>query len=661
MPLIATRGAASAQGFGEFAQSAAPVYIEDVYSTYLYTGNGSTQTITNNIDFSTKGGLVWTKIRSGANDHILVDTVRGTSAGYLATNQNFAQSGSTYGVTSFGTTGYTLNSAAAVNQSSSTFASWTFRRQPKFFDIQTYAGSASAVTINHNLGSTPGCVIIKSTDTARNWMVWHRSLTTSQYLYLNTTDNVATLSNWISVSSTQITIQPNASGNPDANFAGRNYIAYIFAHNAGGFGLTGTDNVITCGTYLGSNHRNKEIVTLGYEPQWVFIKNITTAGNRWVMVDNMRSMADTGSQAWLAANSSAAETTATVDQVVAASTGFYFNGPESDINEAGSTFIYIAIRRGPMKVPTSGTTVFKPITYVGNGSTNSITGMGFPPDLLFGTPRNFNYSYFVNKLVGIRRFMTATNASAETATLAGEDFTTFDQDGFSVGVPSQTAWNNNGTNSVMWNFRRAPGFFDIVCYTGTGNTTTQALTHNLTVAPELIINKPRNVGNGWTVWSSGLGGNDKWLGLELNAATQTSSLVWNNTAPTTTTFTVGQSNQTNGLGTTYVTYLFATVAGVSKVGSYTGTGTTQVINCGFTAGSRFVMIKRTDSTGDWYVWDSARGIVAGNDPYLLVNSTAAEVTGTDYVDTANSGFEISSTAPAAINANGGTFIFLAVA
>jgi hypothetical protein len=110
-----------------------------------------------------------------------------------------------------------------------------------------------------------------------------------------------------------------------------------------------------------------------------------------------------------------------------------------------------------------------------------------------------------------------------------------------------------------------------------------------------------------------------------------------------------------------VAYLFATCAGVSKVGSYTGTATTQTINCGFTAGARFVLIKRIDDIADWYVWDSARGIVAGNDPYLLINSTAAEVTGTDYVDTAASGFEISSTAPAAINASGGTFIFLAIA
>ena len=111
----------------------------------------------------------------------------------------------------------------------------------------------------------------------------------------------------------------------------------------------------------------------------------------------------------------------------------------------------------------------------------------------------------------------------------------------------------------------------------------------------------------------------------------------------------------------YVAYLFATLAGVSKVGSYTGSGTTKQIDCGFTGGARFVLIKRTDDIGDWYVWDTARGIVSGNDPYLLLNSTAAEVTNTDYIDTYSAGFEISSTAPAAINANGGTFIFLAIA
>ena len=73
------------------------------------------------------------------------------------------------------------------------------------------------------------------------------------------------------------------------------------------------------------------------------------------------------------------------------------------------------------------------------------------------------------------------------------------------------------------------------------------------------------------------------------------------------------------------------------------------------------MIKRTDATSDWYVWDTERGIIAGNDPYLLLNSTAAGVTNTDYIDPYSPGFELSSTAPAAINANGGTYIFLAIA
>ena len=124
---------------------------------------------------------------------------------------------------------------------------------------------------------------------------------------------------------------------------------------------------------------------------------------------------------------------------------------------------------------------------------------------------------------------------------------------------------------------------------------------------------------------------------------------------------MGDDTRSNGSTFEFVAFLFATCPGVSKVGSYTGTGTTKQIECGFTAGARFIMIKRTDSTGDWYVWNSASGISAGNDPYILWNSDAAEVTNTDYIDTYNAGFEISSTAPAAINDSGGSYIFLAIA
>jgi hypothetical protein len=146
-----------------------------------------------------------------------------------------------------------------------------------------------------------------------------------------------------------------------------------------------------------------------------------------------------------------------------------------------------------------------------------------------------------------------------------------------------------------------------------------------------------------------------------NGAFSSQPSYWNSTTPTSSVFSVGTSSTVNASSENFVAYLFATCPGVSKVGSYTGTGATQVINCGFTGGARFVLIKKTSGTGSWYVWDSSRGIVAGNDPYLLLNSTAAEVTNTDYVDTASVGFEISSTAPSEINENGGSFIFLAIA
>jgi hypothetical protein len=126
-------------------------------------------------------------------------------------------------------------------------------------------------------------------------------------------------------------------------------------------------------------------------------------------------------------------------------------------------------------------------------------------------------------------------------------------------------------------------------------------------------------------------------------------------------FTVGTGATVNENSGTYVAYLFASLTGVSKVGSYTGNGSSQTINCGFTAGARFVLIKRSDGNGDWVVFDSARGIVAGNDPYLELNTTDAEVTDKDAVDTDNSGFIVNETTGPNVNTNSATYIYLAIA
>jgi hypothetical protein len=134
-----------------------------------------------------------------------------------------------------------------------------------------------------------------------------------------------------------------------------------------------------------------------------------------------------------------------------------------------------------------------------------------------------------------------------------------------------------------------------------------------------------------------------------------------NAQPTSTAFVVNTDTMI-GRNVAWVAYLFASVDGISKVGTYTGTGSDLNVDCGFSAGARFILIKRSDSTvGDWYVYDSARGIVAGNDPYFLLNENAADVTNTDYIDPLSSGFTVTSSAPAGLNNNGTTYLFYAIA
>jgi hypothetical protein len=140
--------------------------IEDVFSTYLYTGNGSTQTITNGIDLAGEGGLVWRKPRTSTtfNDHILMDTLRGDN--YLKTNSTDAEIATTSDFTDFLSDGFSMSSSTRINASGVNYASWTFRKAPRFFDVVTYTGNGTTQAINHNLGSVPGVIITKRTDSA---------------------------------------------------------------------------------------------------------------------------------------------------------------------------------------------------------------------------------------------------------------------------------------------------------------------------------------------------------------------------------------------------------------------------------------------------------------------------------------------------------------
>lgn len=650
--------------------SAAKVYIEDVFSTYLYTGNGSTQTITNGIDLSGKGGLVWVKSRSNSgagNNHTL--TTSGLN-GVLFSNTTGALSGSAGDLISLASSGFSVNTSYAggtwyyTNGPSTPYTSWTFRKQPKFFDVITYTGNGVAGrTITHNLGSTPGCIIIKNISSGFDWLVWHRSETGGLFLNTTASSNLQPAYFWgngsVYTAPTSTTFTVGNDGRENTN--GDTFVAYIFAHDAGGFGDSGSDNVVSCGTFTTDGTANAT-VNLGWEPQWVLIKSIGTGP--WIIFDTLRGFAVSTNSAYaLYPNSSNAEIL--FGSIGPTSTGFKtFDGLTLS---ASTTYVYIAIRRGPMKTPTDATKVFSANT--SSGSAGTVLTTGFPVDLQLFRDRitsDSNYTITVDRLRGVSTTDTqqqspllATSSTAAESTGFG-DTREWTNTGFDI------ASYTGGLPSIWWNFRRAPGFFDVVAYTGTGSA--RNVSHNLGVAPELIIVKRRSNTSQWITYSKSISIENY---LTLNSVTNEGSGVgtwpWNDTAPTSTVFSLGfdggvdSAFQVNINSSNYIAYLFATCPGVSKVGSYTGTGTTQQINCNFTSGLRFVLIKRTDSTGDWYVWDSARGIIAGNDPYLLLNSTAAEVTGTDYIDTYAAGFEISSTAPAAINANGGSFIYLAIA
>jgi hypothetical protein len=649
------------------AQPTGP-YIEEVFSTYLYTGNAGTQTVTNGIDLSTKGGMVWTKSRSNAYAHSIMDTVRGFNySGTQTRRLDPSTTGSEADEAGNATQATPLSNGFSIttsgggainfyNASGATYASWTFREQPKFFDVVTYTGNGSNRTIAHNLGSEPGCMIVKRTDSAGQWRVYHVDLGPQYFLLLNATDAANLQSTiWNNTAPTSTVFSVGTSS--DVNGSGNTYVAYLFAHNAGGFGLTGTDNVISCGSFT-TNSSAQASVTLGYEPQWLLIKRTDSTGN-WQMMDVMRGNGtadgNVSNQVQLFSNLSNAESSATYGYGQPTATGFYCSGQTAN----NATYIYIAIRRGPMRVPTVGTTVFAPVTYTGDNSNTRVISTGFPPDMVWTGPLDPGGRRAGDRLRGLFTNPGPVNYTYATGEETFNSYSLPQMSGWQTGNGTVRFENSTAVNYVLHAFKRAPSFFDVVCYTGTGVART--VTHNLAAVPELMIVKQRSsAGEDWLTYSSATG-NTKYLYINGTASAQVDSRMWNDTTPTSSVFTVGTYGGVNSSGVTLVAYLFATCAGVSKVGSYTGTGTTLQIDCGFTAGSRFVLIKRTDSTGDWYVWDSARGIVAGNDPYLLLNSAAAEVTGTDYVDTYNAGFEISSTAPAAINANGGTFIFLAIA
>ena len=613
--------------------------VEDVFSTYLWNFSSAPFTVNNGIDLSGEGGLVWVKGRT-SNYHWLHDSER-TLSSALHTNTSDGPTTSTTSITSLNSDGFTVG---GTHSGSVDHASWTFRKAPKFFDVVTWTGGGeTSLTLDHDLGCAVGWLVVKRLDAAEQWYTWFRG-TNNGYIMLDSPNPMSTYTGlWANTAptSTQFTVAD------DFTRSGRDYVAYLFAHNNndGEFGPDSDQDIIKCGSFNGPG----ATVTLGFEPQWILFKNTVTSSD-WVLYDSMRGMAIYGTPEELYPNKSNAESSGgNFGHCSVSPTGFTVGSGYS------GNYIYIAIARGPMAAPNSATDVFAIAN--GDGSSPGYES-GFPVDLGIQKEISGNADWLMGtRLLQNREFATNVSNAA-----SNNSFNKFDY---------QDHWYS-GTRytdylSYMW--RRAPGYFEILNYEGNGgigqpSNSTQTITHNLGATPEMIWIKSWQgsyaSSSSFMVYHSGMG-SGKAMYLSGDFSEQTSAIWWNNTAPTDTTFTVGSAYQTNQNAADLMAYLFASLPGISKVGSYTGTGATLNIDCGFTSGARFVLIKRRDAASQWFVFDSTRGIVSGNDAEWYMDTFNSSSTSRDLIDPLSSGFSVTNDTQAGLNVSGGSYIFYAIA
>ena len=321
------------------------------------------------------------------------------------------------------------------------------------------------------------------------------------------------------------------------------------------------------------------------------------------------------------------------------------------------------------------TDYFNTVLYTGNASTQSITGLDFAPDFVWLKDRTNANSGRINDIVRTAtKYLIPSTTGAEATEAAG--LTSFNSDGFSLG--SNSDFNGSGANFVSWNWlangagvantdgsisstvsANTTSGFSIVSYTGTGATGT--IGHGLNSAPSCIITKSASAAEDWGMYHVGIG-NTSNISLNLtNAKYSANSAFWNNTNPTSSVFTVGTHPTINYNTQTMIAYCFAEKQGFSKFGSYTGNGSTDgtFVYTGFKPA--WVMTKRTDSTGNWLMYDNKRIGYNPSNYFLYPNlSNVEDTANSEWLDLYSNGFKIRATS-ATVNGSGNSYIYMAFA
>jgi len=341
---------------------------------------------------------------------------------------------------------------------------------------------------------------------------------------------------------------------------------------------------------------------------------------------------------------------------------------------APSGFKALCTSNLPTPTIADGSDYMDVVTYTGNGSTQTISGLDFSPDFVWIKGRsNARNNNLYDTVRGATNYLTSDTTNAENT--SSDLLTTFNSDGFSLGnnvtangsseayvswtwdAGSSTVTNNEGSITSQVRANPSAGF-SVVTYTGTGSSAT--IGHGLNAVPYLIITKRRSDTSSWGVQFLGLGTNY----MELQATTANSSsdalAAWNNTNPTSSVFTVNTKGSTNLNGSTYVAYCFAPVEGYSAFGSYVGNGSSDGPMVFTNFRPRWIMFKRTDAAGHWIVFDSARNTYNEIDAALRPNVSDPESTTYGRFDLLSNGVKIRTT-DIGTNASSGTYIYAAFA
>jgi len=627
--------------------------VASSFNIETYTGTGAARSITG---LGFKPGLVWTKDRGNAEQHQLHDIVRGPTHA-LASNLANAQATRTGGLTSFDNDGFSLGAdgGGVINDSSrGPYIAWTWKaddNEPTInsngtgidsftsvndaagFSIVQYTGTGNAShTVGHGLSSTPKLLIHKSLDNGQGWAIVHDSLSSGYNIGFNGNAQTNSMGNDGSITkgdvgATTFGFTAGASTVNGANLDGNRYIAYCFND------VTGYQKI---GSYNGSGSNGNSITT-GFKPDFVLVKRSNSSGG-WLIFDTKRSNSNPVNDRIEANNDQAEQTNSGDKHITITATAFEANGSDSELNASGGTYIYWAIAKN---VPSNTTLAnsFKTVTYSGNGSTQSITGVGFKPDLVWIKTRNAvgQNSLFDSVRGSLNRLNSATTAAASDV---ASTLISFDTDGFTFGNESgnnnnetNVAWcwkagntwqsNIDGTQGCLVNANTANGF-SIVKWTTNGSSS-QTVGHGLSSTPELVIYKRLDSGQDWFVETNAIDGSYDYANLNTDAAfTLNESAAWS-TRATSTTIT----NFTSNNNFEYVAYCWHSVTGYSKIGTYTGTGSSgNAQNIGFQPD--FVMIKAADFQYNWNIYDGQRP----SDSLTGKNMLIANANDTEYTSSA---------------------------